>query len=119
MIVQAVETTRPAIEGRRHELALDLPLEPIEVEGDINRLIQIFGNLLSNAAKYTPPGGTITVRAKRYDDQVAVSVRDTGIGIESKNLAGIFDLFSQVNPKAEVSEGGLGAAIETFVLGAQ
>jgi CheY-like chemotaxis protein len=110
-IVQAVETARPLIEGRRHKLSLELPPEPIEVEGDLNRLIQIFGNLLSNAAKYTPPEGDISVRAVRHQSEVIVSVRDSGIGIGPPHLERIFDLFSQIDPKAEASEGGLGIGL--------
>ena len=111
VIVQAVETTRPFIEERQHKLALDLPAEPVEVEGDLNRLVQIFGNLLSNAAKYTPPGGAIVVRAVRHHSEVVVSVRDTGIGIDGAHLARIFELFSQINPKPEAADSGLGIGL--------
>jgi CheY-like chemotaxis protein/two-component sensor histidine kinase len=112
VIVQAVEATRPLVEGRRHELTLDLPPDPIEVDGDVNRLIQIFGNLLSNAAKYTDPGGHIRVTAERRHDRAVVRVEDTGIGIRAENVDRIFELFSQVAPGAEGSEGlGIGLAL--------
>jgi two-component system CheB/CheR fusion protein len=110
-IVQAVETTRPMIEGRRHKLALDMPTEPIEVEGDLNRLIQIFGNLLSNASKYMAPGGDIRVVVERRGDEVVVRVRDRGIGISPTQLGRVFEMFSQVDPGAEVSAGGLGIGL--------
>ena len=110
-IVQAVETTRPLIEARRHKLALDLPIEPIEVEGDLNRLIQIFGNLLSNASKYTEPGGDIRLVAALRGDEVVVRVKDSGIGISPEQLGHVFELFSQVDPHAEISAGGLGIGL--------
>jgi CheY-like chemotaxis protein/two-component sensor histidine kinase len=111
VIVQAVETTRHIVEGRRHNLSLDLPSEPIEVEGDLTRLVQIFANLLSNAAKYTPPGGDIRVKAVRHRSVVIVSVRDSGIGIDPGNLGRLFELFSQIDPEAEASAGGLGIGL--------
>jgi len=110
-IVQAVETTRPMIEARGHKLALDLPLEPIEVEGDLNRLIQIFGNLLSNASKYSEPGGDIRVTAVRHAGEVVVRVRDSGMGISPEQLGRIFELFSQIDPEGEISAGGLGIGL--------
>jgi PAS domain S-box-containing protein len=112
VIVQAVETTRPVFEARRHKLVLDLPAEPVEVEGDVNRLIQIFGNLLNNAAKYTEPEGDIRVVAERASDEVVIRISDTGIGINPENVTRIFELFSQVSPGAEGSEGlGIGLAL--------
>jgi PAS domain S-box-containing protein len=112
VIVQAVETTRPLIESRRHRLTLDLPSDPIEVEGDLNRLIQIFGNLLNNAAKYTEPEGDIRISAERTGECVIVRVLDSGVGIEEENVARIFELFSQVAPGAEGAEGlGIGLAL--------
>jgi two-component system CheB/CheR fusion protein len=111
VIVQAVETTRHLIEARRHKLALDLPSEPIEVEGDLTRLVQIFANLLSNAAKYTPPGGDIRVQAVRHQSEVIVSVRDSGIGLDPGHIDKLFELFSQIDPEAEASAGGLGIGL--------
>ncbi|MGE0158477.1 MAG: PAS domain S-box protein [Gemmatimonadales bacterium] len=111
VIVQAVETTRHLVEGQQHKLALDLPAEPIEVEGDLTRLVQIFANLLSNAAKYTPPGGDIRVKAVRHQGVVVVSVRDSGIGLDPGHVGRLFELFSQIDPEAEASAGGLGIGL--------
>ncbi|HEX6999039.1 MAG TPA: response regulator [Gammaproteobacteria bacterium] len=96
----AVEALRHELEERRHRLVLDLPEQPIEVEGDPVRLAQVFGNLLSNATKYTPSGGRIEVAARR-DGQgfVTVSVTDTGVGIRPEDIDRIFDLFVQVGER--------------------
>ena len=110
-IAQAVEINRHVIESRGHKFTLDLAPQPIEVEGDITRLIQIFGNLLNNAAKYTQPGGEISITTLVSDGQVIVRVRDSGIGISPDHLTDIFDLFAQVDSAREGTEGGLGIGL--------
>jgi signal transduction histidine kinase len=83
------------MQSKHHALHAHLPSSPIPVQGDGGRLRQVFSNLLLNAAKYTDPGGQITVAAACDGGQVAVSVRDTGRGIDSATLPRIFDLFVQ------------------------
>lgn len=110
-ISQAVEITRPLIDGRGHMLSVQLPPEPIEVEGDLTRLTQVFGNLLNNAAKYTEPNGRISVGVEQNGPHVVIRIRDNGIGIRRENLGSIFDLFAQVDPRREGPQGGLGIGL--------
>jgi PAS domain S-box-containing protein len=110
-ISSAVETARPAVEAAGHDMTVDLPPEPIHLDADLTRLAQVFGNLLTNSAKYTPRGGHITLTARRQGDEVVVSVRDNGIGIPAESLRSIFDMFSQVDRSIERSTGGLGIGL--------
>jgi CheY-like chemotaxis protein len=107
----AVETSRPLIEASRHALTVSLPQEPIELHADLTRLAQVFANLLNNSAKYTPQGGRIELTAERQGQQVVVSVRDTGVGISTEMLPGIFEMFTQVDRSLERSQGGLGIGL--------
>jgi signal transduction histidine kinase/ActR/RegA family two-component response regulator len=107
----AVEIARPAIDAAGHELTVLLPPTPVYLHADLTRLTQVFGNLLSNSAKYTEPGGRIWLTADREGDHVAVTVRDTGIGIPGGDLRTIFDMFSQVDRGLERSTGGLGIGL--------
>ena len=107
----AVETSRPAIDAGRHELAISLPPEPIPLVADSVRLAQIFSNLLTNAAKYTEEGGRIRLSAVRQGDELVVSVKDNGIGIAAETLPRIFEIFSQAAPALERSQGGLGIGL--------
>ena len=81
------------------------------MDGDTTRLRQVVSNLLTNAAKYTPPRGEIAIRAERVDDEVVLSVRDTGIGMSSDVLPKIFDLFVQERQALDRSQGGLGIGL--------
>jgi PAS domain S-box-containing protein len=107
----AVETSRPIIEASQHQLDLDLPTEPLMLEGDKMRLTQVFSNLLNNAAKYTTEGGRIWLSARREDAQAVVSVRDNGMGIPAEMLPKVFDLFTQVDRTAHRAQGGLGIGL--------
>jgi PAS domain S-box-containing protein len=107
----ALETTRPLIEARQHTLAVDLPPEPIHLEGDPVRLAQVFSNLLNNAAKYTEKGGEIRFSAALRGDEAVVSVRDNGIGIPAEALPHIFEIFSQATPLSMQSRSGLGIGL--------
>jgi len=107
----AIETSRPLIEASGHQLTVAFPSEPVYVDADLVRLAQVFANLLNNAAKYSERGGHITLAAARRDDQVVVSVRDTGVGIPANMLPRIFDLFIQVDRSLEKSQGGLGIGL--------
>lgn len=107
----AIETARPAIEAGRHGLEVDLPAEMIVVNADITRLAQVFANLLSNAAKYTPPEGRIEVAARVVGGEAIIAVSDTGIGIPPEMLSWIFEIFGQVDTGLERSRGGLGIGL--------
>jgi signal transduction histidine kinase len=111
VIASAVETARPALDEAGHELTVALPAEPIILDGDLTRLAQVFSNLLTNSAKYTPPGGKVRLTAVRQGGAVVVSVRDTGIGIPAASLPTIFDMFSQVDRSVERTTGGLGIGL--------
>jgi signal transduction histidine kinase len=90
---------------------VSLPEEPLRFEADPTRIIQIVGNLLDNAAKYTPRGGEISVRGYYERGEVVLRVRDTGIGISPEMLPRVFDLFVQKDPFLARSEGGLGVGL--------
>ena len=111
VIEQAVEVARPLIDAAGHVLTIDLPAEPIYLNADRARLAQVFGNLLNNSSKYTKPGGTIALTAKRVDDEVVVSVKDNGAGIPQDKLKSIFDMFMQVEQTSDRSQGGLGIGL--------
>lgn len=111
VIQSAVETARPLIEAEGHALSISLPAEPILLYADLTRLAQIFSNLLTNAAKYTPPGGLIQIRGERCDDHLVVRVRDNGIGIAADKLQYVFDMFVQIDRSLEKSQGGLGVGL--------
>ena len=83
-----------------------MPPEPVWLHADRGRLRQILGNLIDNAAKYTPDGGEIWVTAKRTGDHVSIMVRDTGIGILPERLGNVFNLFWQVNRPANGPQEG-------------
>jgi CheY-like chemotaxis protein len=107
-VTRAVEAARPLIEARKHRLNIEQPAKPVRVRGDLVRLTQLFTNLLTNAAKYTPAGGQIKVSVVIDGAEAAVSVSDTGEGIASERLAGVFEPFSQ---SALASRTGLGIGL--------
>ena len=101
-----------------HTLTLTLPPEPVVVDADVTRLSQVFANLLNNAAKYTPNGGRIVLTASREPENVVISVRDNGTGIEAAMLPHVFDLFTQAERTPDRAQGGLGiglALVKTIV----
>ncbi len=110
-VTTAMESARPFLEAKRHEVSLDLPAEPLHVDADPIRIVQILANLLINAAKYTDPGGQITLEARREEQSIVISVRDNGIGIAPEMQPRLFTLFSQARPALERSEGGLGIGL--------
>lgn len=111
MIQAAVESCRPLIEQRRHELIVTMSTDAIYVDADRVRLTQVFMNLLNNAAKYTPDSGQIWLNVEPAGDTVEVRVKDTGLGIAPENLPRLFELFYQVDRSFTRSEGGLGLGL--------
>jgi PAS domain S-box-containing protein len=111
VVEAAVETSRPVVEGGRHELAIALPAEPIYLDADLVRLAQVFSNLLNNAAKYTERAGRIELSAERRENEVRVSVKDNGIGIAPDKLPHVFDMFAQVVPGLHGKHDGLGIGL--------
>ncbi|MGH8231669.1 MAG: ATP-binding protein, partial [Steroidobacteraceae bacterium] len=107
----AIETARPMIDARRHVLVLDLPTESVQFVADPLRVAQVLSNLLTNAAKYTEPEGRIQLSARCDHDQLVIRVTDSGVGIHPDHLPGIFEMFSQVDPTMNRTEGGLGIGL--------
>jgi signal transduction histidine kinase len=109
-IDRAVEMTAPLYSERHHTLDLHIGT-PMFVLGDVIRMSQVFANLLSNAAKYTQPGGRVTLSTRVDNDTVVVECRDNGIGIDSNLIPRVFDLFVQGEPDFNRHEGGLGLGL--------
>jgi PAS domain S-box-containing protein len=111
VMTSAVETARPAIDAAEHELRISLPSERVMLEADLTRLAQVFGNLLTNAAKYTPKRGRIDFSAELQAEAVVIAVADNGIGLRPESLRSIFGMFSQVDHSFERTTGGLGIGL--------
>jgi signal transduction histidine kinase/ActR/RegA family two-component response regulator len=111
IVAAAVEQVRPLIDARRHSLTLQLSGRSAHVIGDRTRLVQVISNILNNAAKYTSPGGRITLAVTVDDERVHVTVRDNGVGIAPDILPYIFDLFTQAERTPDRSQGGLGIGL--------
>jgi len=111
VIGHAVETAQPVIQAQGHELTVAISPSPIAVEADPVRLTQVVGNLLTNAAKYTPPGGHIWLTTERDGEWAVIRVRDSGIGLAPEMLSRVFDLFVQVDNSVARSQGGLGIGL--------
>ncbi|MBX9579519.1 MAG: PAS domain-containing protein, partial [Gemmataceae bacterium] len=111
VIDRAVETSRPGIDAAGHRLTVRPPDRPAWVDADPTRLAQVVSNLLNNAAKYTPPGGSIELAAVPAGDAVELRVSDTGIGIPREKLAEVFEPFAQVDTALDRSQGGLGIGL--------
>jgi signal transduction histidine kinase/CheY-like chemotaxis protein len=111
VLESAVETSRPLIERGRHDLRVTVDDPALAFDADATRLAQVVSNLLNNASKYTLPGGTIEVCARRDGDRAAISVRDDGIGIPRDQLEDVFQMFSQVNRALSRSQGGMGIGL--------
>jgi PAS domain S-box-containing protein len=111
VVESAVEIAQPAIHAGKHQLTVELLNEPLELEVDALRIAQVLGNLLTNAAKYTPSGGRILLKAGRASDEVAIRVIDNGIGLEAADLPRIFEMFTQVSPSRDRPNSGLGIGL--------
>ena len=111
IVNMAVETVAKKIELAGHKLEIQMSNEPIWLDADPARLAQVLSNLLTNATKYTPPGGHIILKAKIESEFAVVSITDNGIGIEKEALNQVFDMFSQVSKAKDHSLGGLGIGL--------
>ena len=111
VLTTAIETARPLIDARRHSLIVKIPDESIWLNADAARLTQVFGNLLTNAAKYMEEGGTVEVEVARNASDVVIRVRDRGVGIPAEMLPRVFDLFTQVGSALDRAQGGLGIGL--------
>jgi len=111
VVRDAVAAVQPFIDTLKHDLTVSVPDEPLIVEGDPARLTQVIGNLLHNAARYTPRGGRITLQVSATADSVAIRVKDTGVGIAAEALPNVFEMFYQAGPSADASKPGLGIGL--------
>jgi PAS domain S-box-containing protein len=111
VVSRAVETASPVLEKKLHNLVVNVAAQGLAVNGDAARLVQVVSNLLTNAAKFTPPKGTITITGERRGATVSLRVRDTGIGISRAMLPHVFEMFAQERQAADRSQGGLGLGL--------
>lgn len=111
VLTNAIEMTRSQIEAAHHQLSVSLPNHPIRVRADPIRLTQVFANLINNAVKYTDDGGHIAVEIEALGDELAVRVRDDGIGMHPDLMKGIFSIFRQGTHPLDRSHGGLGIGL--------
>src|SRR5262245_33486818 len=112
IVARAVESSRPVIDARKHELRVTLPDEPMTVDADVTRMAQVLLNLLNNAAKYTPERGRIWLTVEKgVAADVAVRVRDNGMGISPGMFPKLFELFTQGEQTLDRAEGGLGIGL--------
>lgn len=118
VVAEATEQVRPLLDARSHRFMVDLPPGTAFVVGDRARLVQVLANLLNNAAKYTPEGGTVSMAVTIDSTHAGLRVRDDGIGMAPELLPRVFDLFVQAERSEDRSQGGLGiglALVKTLV----
>jgi PAS domain S-box-containing protein len=111
LLLQAMEVSRPIMLEKRQQLAMTLALEPMPMDADPTRIVQVFANLLNNAAKYTGVGGQITLASTIENGEAVVTVRDNGRGMSSELLGSAFDLFVQGTRSSDRTQGGLGIGL--------
>ena len=111
IVTRAIETVSPLVEAKKHLVEIDVPDHGLIVDGDEARLVQVVSNLLSNAARYTPDGGHIQVRARAESGRAVLRVRDDGAGIEPEALPRIFDMYFQSSRGAARRGPGLGIGL--------
>ena len=111
VVATAVETSASLIDSGGHTLSVELPSQPLPMEADATRIAQVVSNLLNNAAKYTPQGGRIVLRAWAEGEQAVLAVTDTGVGIEPDALSKVFEMFAQVPSDTGKPQGGLGIGL--------
>jgi len=111
VIHHAVEACQPYLDRDKHEFVLNLPPDPIHLQGDPTRLAQVIGNLLTNACKYSETGGKICLTVERQIGEVKIVIQDKGIGIPTEMLDNVFNMFTQIDKSLERSNGGLGIGL--------
>jgi signal transduction histidine kinase/ActR/RegA family two-component response regulator len=111
LLADAIEQVRPLMLTKQHHFDFQLPDTRVCVRGDRTRLVQVFSNVLNNAAKYTPPHGYVNLRVEVGEEQVEVEVKDNGVGISSTLLPQVFDLFTQAERSPDRAQGGLGLGL--------
>jgi signal transduction histidine kinase/ActR/RegA family two-component response regulator len=111
IVASTLESTRPAAESKSLDVDCVLHPEPLLVRGDPDRLRQVLWNLLSNATKFTPPGGRVELRTAHVGNEVVVTVRDSGEGINPQFLTHVFDRFRQAESSSTRAHGGLGLGL--------
>jgi signal transduction histidine kinase len=111
VLEQAVSGVQSQMHARGHHLVVSIPAETIQLQADPDRLLQIISNLLTNAVKYSEPGGEILLSAERSEDEAIIRVRDRGLGIPTDMLSHVFDLFAQVRGSESYAQGGLGIGL--------
>jgi len=118
VVARAIETVTPLLEEKAHVLEVDVPLDGLDIDADPTRFRQVVANLLTNAAKFTPQGGRVSIQGALDGDAVLLRVADNGIGIAPEQLGYLFDLFFQGPRNSDRAGGGLGlglALVKTFV----
>jgi signal transduction histidine kinase len=111
LVSDAIEQAAALLQSVGHELQVNLPEQPLPVNGDAKRIVQVLVNLVNNAAKYTPAGGWIAIDAQAQDDWVIVDISDNGIGMDEDTLLRAFDLFAQADQGTDRQQGGLGIGL--------
>jgi PAS domain S-box-containing protein len=111
LLRSAAQDVATLMQAAQHTLRLSLPQQAVFVNGDATRLVQIILNLLTNAAKYTPNGGLVSLELTHDQEHATVLVQDNGIGIPSEALSTVFEMFSQLEPALERARGGLGIGL--------
>ena len=111
VVHQAIEAARSSCDAMNHELTVSMPEEPLTLDADPARLVQVIGNLLNNACKFTDRGGRISLLVERDGEHAIIRVRDNGIGITTEQQGRIFGMFSQVDTSLERSRDGLGIGL--------
>jgi PAS domain S-box-containing protein len=115
IVARAVELASPLLERKAHQLTVEVPERDLALRGDPTRLAQVVANVLTNAAKYTEPGGAVSIRAERVrdaeGDRIQLHIRDTGIGISQEMLQRVFELFAQERQAVDRAQGGLGLGL--------
>ncbi len=111
LVARSVEICQPLVDMRRHALRVEVPAEPLWVEGDLMRLTQVLANLLTNAAKYMDEGGQIVLQVTQAGSEAEIRVRDTGMGMKPELLALVFEPFMQADATLDRSRGGLGLGL--------
>jgi len=111
IIESAINTSLPLLEQHQHKFSVQFLDNNIYVYADAVRLSQVFSNILNNAAKYTLPGGEISLLCKAEDENVIIKIKDNGLGIDKSSLPQIFEMFTQIDTSLERSHGGLGIGL--------